>query len=197
MSTFNKNSIDYQSLYDQLRQRGYQADRDDTSHIRPYASWIKRHLTYCSVLDIGCGSGGSFRLLGGKHQTVSGVDVSHLAVQKGTALGRNVVQASVTDLPFTDNCFDLVVSSDVFEHLHQSDVDTAVHEAVRVSNQFVFMKIATRVDAIKKWKRLAGHPLHLTINPIQWWIQRFERWGEVFWQDDHAFALKKKQDSGD
>ncbi len=184
-------SFDYQNLYDTLRDEGYQENRDYDSHIRSHISWIKRNISYESVLDIGCGSGGSFRMLGGRYKKeVQGAEVSQTAVEKGLALGRNIVQASATCLPFEDRSFDLVVSSDVFEHLHKDDVPLAASEAIRVAKRFVFMKIATREDVIGRWKRVAGHPLHLTIEPIEWWIEHFSSAGTISWNDQHAFCLQ-------
>lgn len=189
-------SFPYEALYDRLRQSGYHEHEDVTSHLAPYIPWLKERLDYKSVLDIGCSVGGSFPLLGGEGQEVCGVDVSSFAVEKARELDRNVVRASATSLPFDDNQFDLVVSADVFEHLHEKDAAAAAQEAIRVARSYVFMKIATREDATEKWKELAGHPLHLTTRPLSWWTQFFAPAGRFLRREEYVFCLKLDEQVG-
>ncbi len=93
------------------------------------------------VLDAGCGGGRhlceSFRTAG---VDVAGVDLKwddlckargYLNLMAGETSGRWVVaQADVTKLPFADGSFDIVVCSEVLEHIE--DNRTAVRELVRV-----------------------------------------------------------------
>ena len=183
-------SFPYRELYDRLRRAGYHEHEDKTSHLAPYVPWLKERLAYQSVLDIGCSTGGSFPLIGLEGQEVWGVDVSTVAVERARALRRNVVQASATDLPFPDDRFDLVVSADVFEHLHEDDAADAAREAIRVARKYVFMKIASQVDATEKWKAIAGHPLHLTTRPLAWWKQFFAGAGTFIRSEEHVFCLE-------
>lgn len=84
------------------------------------------------VLDAGCGEGGSFHNTLPLSQVVA-VDVFKNDLQK---LKKNrkyaFVLASIECLPFQESIFDLVVSTDVFEHLH--NVDKAIEEISRVLN---------------------------------------------------------------
>ena len=93
------------------------------------------------VLDAGCGSGRhlceSFRTSG---VDVAGVDLKwddlckargYLNLMAGETSGRWVVaRADVTKLPFADGSFDIVVCSEVLEHIE--DNRAAVRELVRV-----------------------------------------------------------------
>lgn len=141
--------------------------------------WIVENLNIQSVLDIGCSTGRSVELFGEHDLAATGVEVSSIAVKKAHSLGRNVVHGSATRLPFSDDQFDLVCSADVFEHLHPDDAEVACKEACRVAKHYVFLKIAEREDATEKWKTIAGHPLHLTTQPIDWWKQWCEPYGNV------------------
>jgi 2-polyprenyl-3-methyl-5-hydroxy-6-metoxy-1,4-benzoquinol methylase len=93
------------------------------------------------VLDAGCGGGRHlcepFRTAG---VDVAGVDLKwedlcktrgYLSLMAGETSGRWVVsQADVTKLPFADGSFDIVICSEVLEHIE--DNRSAVRELVRV-----------------------------------------------------------------
>jgi SAM-dependent methyltransferase len=96
------------------------------------------------VLDAGCGGGRHlcepFRTPG---VDVAGVDLNrgdlgkargYLSLMAGERSGRWVVaQADVTKLPFSDGSFDVVICSEVLEHIE--DNRAAVRELVRVLKQ--------------------------------------------------------------
>jgi SAM-dependent methyltransferase len=67
------------------------------------------------ILDAGCGTGANLKLLE-SYGHAFGVDLSEQAIEFSRARGISsdrLIQASVTDLPFRDGWFDLVVSFDV------------------------------------------------------------------------------------
>ncbi len=69
------------------------------------------------VLDVGCGTGGNFTFLD-KYGTVEGCDYSEEAIRFCNIRGTHPVQvASVYDMPYEDETFDLVTCLDVIEHL--------------------------------------------------------------------------------
>jgi SAM-dependent methyltransferase len=82
------------------------------------------------VLDAGCGTGRNlveFGRLGPAH----GVDPSPVAVEFCHQRGlENVQQAGLEDLPFDDANFDLVLATDVIEHIERDDI--ALRELRRV-----------------------------------------------------------------
>jgi SAM-dependent methyltransferase len=69
------------------------------------------------ILDAGCGSGRNMvdlALLG----TVTGVEIADVSVARARERGvGEVVQCSITELPFSDAQFDLAVCFDVVEHV--------------------------------------------------------------------------------
>lgn len=70
------------------------------------------------VLDAGCGS---TQMLNGRPQVV-GIDPQRRKLRYMRAPGRRLVNASTFALPFTDGAFDVVVSSQVIEHLPEDPV---------------------------------------------------------------------------
>ena len=82
------------------------------------------------ILDAGCGSGRNmvdFARLG----AVTGVDISDASVERARLRDvGEVVQCSITTLPFADDHFDLAVCLDVIEHIE--DEQGALRELYRV-----------------------------------------------------------------
>ncbi len=69
------------------------------------------------VLDVGCGTGGNFPFLS-RYGEVEGCDYSEEAVRYCRLRGGTAVrEASIYELPYPDDSFDLVTCLDVIEHL--------------------------------------------------------------------------------
>lgn len=94
-------------------------DRMNKSH-ESLAQWGVSHLDISKddvILDIGCGGGVNVeRFLKMTDNKVYGLDYSEIAVEKSTKLNQTaidygrceIIQGSVSDLPFDDNSFDIV-----------------------------------------------------------------------------------------
>ncbi len=115
------------------------------------------------ILDAGCGMGylvKEFALLG---MDAYGFDVSDNAVEsvKKWYNKDKIKQGSMLSIPYPDNYFDIVVSTDVLEHIAEEDIDKALSELRRVTKKYLYLNIATRVDRDFKW--------HICIHDRQWW----------------------------
>jgi SAM-dependent methyltransferase len=88
------------------------------------------------LLDAGCGTGGFLRWMldCGSFGSAAGVDLAASAV----TLARERVPeadmraAPLSAIPFDDGAFDLVVSNDVLQHVHEDDVGRSLDELRRV-----------------------------------------------------------------
>lgn len=84
------------------------------------------------ILDAGCGTGGSLKMLE-RWGKVKGCDSSPEAIKFCDLRGNShVVMASVLDLPYNENHFDLVTSFDVIYCLKKEDRIRAMNEFYRV-----------------------------------------------------------------
>ena len=90
-----------------------------------------------SVLDVGCGDGTITNSLPEDLLAV-GVDISRTALRH---VERPCFLASIADLPFGEETFDLVMANDVLEHLPRGTYPKGARELARVSKKYVLITV--------------------------------------------------------
>lgn len=110
----NKSYYDeFSSWYERHRHRGYHTFIDQLE-----ADAVLRHATPDSrVLEAGCGTGLILRRLAERVRLAVGLDLSAGMLRRAHERKLPVVQASVTNVPFADESFDLVCSFKVLAHV--------------------------------------------------------------------------------
>jgi len=98
------------------------------------------------MLDAGCGTGFNLHHYEKVHRgDVYGLDITTDAIDWVRKRGyRKVAQASVTDIPFKSDSFDLVFSFDVLQQLPRTGIEQAIREMHRVLKPggFLFARVA-------------------------------------------------------
>ena len=166
----------YHELYEKLHSKHDYYTNDNYKTGTHYPSFFSGCLNpsgieYETVLDIGCATG-----LGIKYgfepigKTCTGIDVSKTAVERAIARDVDAQVASVTELPFDDESFDLVCSTDLIEHLKPEDQEKAHKECFRVAKKYVAHKIANTPES----RLFLGTRLHLTCWSHEEWENFFE-----------------------
>jgi SAM-dependent methyltransferase len=84
------------------------------------------------VLNIGIGSGGLEQLLLAKGWRVASLDPSAKAVEKLASLGVDARCGYAQDMPFDSDSFDVVVASEVLEHIEPDTRKQVLREISRV-----------------------------------------------------------------
>jgi dolichol-phosphate mannosyltransferase len=102
------------------------------------------------ILDIGCGSS---RIVQSLPQAV-GLDMQIRKLRWLRAPGRQLVQASMNDLPFPDATFDCVICSEVIEHIPRQEIDLT--EMVRVLEPGGILVLGTPDYSRWVWRALEG-----------------------------------------
>jgi SAM-dependent methyltransferase len=118
----------------------------DEQEIRKSAALEKRHWWYAGrrdvvrglvrgvrpgrAVDVGSGSGGNSQVLASLGWSVTALEHSPAAAELTAARGVAVVRGDARQLPFADESFDLVMSTDVWEHIE--DDECVAQEAFRV-----------------------------------------------------------------
>lgn len=152
----------YFDLYEKLYQTGYHNDLtlSHTKKLFPYLKevdggykknkWIPSFLRKkrysdksVKILDVGCSHGLAVEQLIKMGYDAYGIDVSNTAINYCRDRGLTTCMVgSATDIPFEDNFFDIIISTDVLEHLLIEDVEKTVSEFKRVVKGYCLLGIA-------------------------------------------------------
>lgn len=92
------------------------------------------------ILDIGSGNGKLAIAMARKGNTVTGLDVSKIAIRTAQEMHRKIASALPVEfkfgdarkLPFEDNSFDYITSQDLVEHISEDDFKVHLKEVYRV-----------------------------------------------------------------
>jgi SAM-dependent methyltransferase len=130
-----------------------------------------------SVIDFGCGTGRAAMALHEAGLSVLCIDFTDNCRDKA-CMGLEFLQWDLTNpIPAWA---EFGFCTDVMEHIPTADVETVIRN-IMASARRVFFKIA-RYDDLSG-PALIGSPLHLTVQPHEWWLERFSEY-QVQWQEE-------------
>lgn len=125
-----------------------------------YQRVIRTSIDNGSVLDIGCGEGWTWRFCINRpkidHFLTVGVDMSpeYLAYCKSKELYKELVLCNARNLPFGEKSFDIVLLSQLIEHLEKKDALELIGEAEKIAKKMVI--IGTPVGFLRYDFHLSG-----------------------------------------
>ncbi|MBI1778566.1 MAG: glycosyltransferase family 2 protein [Proteobacteria bacterium] len=142
------------------------------SDYRHLARVLAATLEFATVADFGCGNGFTLRELKrlGKH--VFGVDGSAAAIAAVPGELRAQVESRDLRLPFYAGRFDLVLSTEVAEHLEAPYAETFISSISRAAARHVVFSAATpeQIDGVH----------HVNLREPDYWIRLFAKLGFAF-----------------
>lgn len=139
---------------------GFQAD---PKRIARFVETIDKY-NPTNVLDVGCGIGSLVRAL----DNATGVDFSPDLKERFWNNDPRFIEAEATGLPFQDDSFDLVFSSDFFEHIKEENIDKVASEMKRVGKRVITFVADDIGEKLSYRQRL----YHVTHKPLSWWKDR-------------------------
>lgn len=134
-------------------------------------------ITINNVLEAGCGEGYVSQFLYEKGYNIDAFDVSEKVIEeaKNSFQCINFFTDSIYKISAEDNKYDLVVASEVLEHLEEPE--KALNELFRVSKNYIFVSVPNepiwrvlnlvRGKYIKDFGNTPGHIQHWSCNGIK------------------------------
>lgn len=143
-----------------------------------------RPLHIDSILDVGCGEGFTLdRLYKEKiGKTYEGIEYDEAAVEHAKKMNSKVIikQGDIYKLPYKNDSFDLVVCTEVLEHLENPK--KAYRELLRVSRKYVLISVPNepfftiqRIGRLQNVRHLGAHPEHIQ----HWTISSFTKFVKI------------------
>ena len=144
-----------------------------------YKTFVKelKKLEIKNVLDIGCGEGFILNKL--KQEKIGesweGIDYSKEAVEIGKKIHSylDLTQGDIYNTGFKDAAFDLVVCTEVLEHLENPE--KALKEIIRVSKKYILLSVPNEplflLSNFTQWGKDIGHINHWAF----WQFEKFVR----------------------
>ncbi|MGQ9610834.1 MAG: class I SAM-dependent methyltransferase [bacterium] len=127
--------IDCKDYYEQPELWGNDLTEAEIDRISITLSFIPEDVK--TILDAGCGDGRIANELA-KYYNVFAIDRSREAIRY---VNSKKSLASIDQLPFKDWSFDLVLSTEVIEHLPGKILDKATEEIQRVSKEYIIISV--------------------------------------------------------
>ena len=139
------------------------------------------------ILDVGCGKGFLLydftKIIPGIE--IYGIDISEYAIDNSKEeIKRHLKVGNATDLPYTDNYFDLVISITTLHNLYNYDLDKSLREIERVGKKNKYICVESYRNEIEKANLLYWQvtcEAFCTPQEWQWWFEKTNYTG------DHSF----------
>jgi len=123
------------------------------------------------ALDIGCGQGFGIKCMRDKGLDVSGIDVANITeLWEKNGVVEYCKVAPAHDIPYDDDTFDLVVCSEVLEHIPIEGIENSLKEIYRIGSDKFFVTIGLDEEAFPN----TAIKSHVTVKEADWWIKQFE-----------------------
>ncbi len=173
------------------------------------AELLADKLQFDSVLDLGCGNGFLIDSLQRRGRSVRGLEGSANALVQAPETIRSSISLCDLRLPAYIGRFDLVICTEVAEHLEEHYADTLVDSICRSARNHVFFTGATPEQT--------GGIGHINLQPHEYWIEKFRQRGfdlrsdltgsmrrhlrhslkAIVWFPNNALLFQKRSRSGE
>lgn len=193
----NEDMVKSKQIYDLMFASGHYWPRNGA------ANWITLHeliasgkvKSFTKGVDVGCGHGFALYEMLNRGYDIYGADIAdNTASWKQLEILDRCKIAPAHDMPYMDNEFDMVVCSDVMEHVPHSYVDRTLKEIYRIGSDRFWFIIANKMDT--QGPHLI--PSHVTLGDINFWGEKIQNTGfNIVYADEsehHVSIVATKED---
>jgi SAM-dependent methyltransferase len=138
-----------------------------------------------TALDVGCGDGKlTESIIAATKCPIVGLDFSKEALSRCTF---KTILSDATNLPFNDGEFDLVLTTDMLEHLPHPIEEIVWSQLFRVSRKWVLVAVPFREELLEATTKChhCGHQYHVN------WHMRSYDWPELISRCPDSFEIDK------
>jgi SAM-dependent methyltransferase len=133
-----------------------------------------------TILDAGCGTGKLMHKLMTEHGdefAVHGFDISANCLDSAfdDVKDEILTVGCLWDPHDFDREYDAILCTDVLEHIPTEHVPAVLRNFRRCSRKLCYLAIALFPDGFGP--KLVGEPLHLTVQPVEWWLAELAKVG--------------------
>lgn len=129
--------MDQKSIYNTEKEHQIEYEKGRNLRIKKIREKI-REFPHKRILDVGCWTGDIIEVF--KESSLHGVDISEWAVDKARKKGidARVIDIEKEELPYDDNFFDVVICSEVLEHIIDQDkILKEIHRVLKPEGVFI------------------------------------------------------------
>jgi SAM-dependent methyltransferase len=137
-----------------------------------------------TLLDVGCGTGAAIKLARHIGVKAYGIDFAKSASEQWVKNGveKYCQVASADAIPYGDNEFDLVLCTEMLEHIPEKGVPRVLQEMYRVGRGDFMFSISLGY-AYHKMPTDGSEP-HVCVKPVWWWEQLLVNTGYITLMED-------------
>ena len=153
---------DYPALYREMAAQGHNFKGLSIINHRKIIRKLIRRVGAVTLLDYGSGRGDAYKP---PHNTHVFWHVDRPRLYDPSFPEHDV-------MPAADETFDMVLCSDVLEHVPEDEVSLFIERLFSYANKYVWASVCCR-PAKKKFPD--GGNLHITVQPYDWWLTVFRQ----------------------
>lgn len=169
------------TLYDSAYKTGFYKP------INSYGAWMKlfKHFEpfikykqpFKKILEVGCGTGIGVSFANIMGHNAWGIDLADASFYwKSMDVGDRCFVANALNLPFKDDEFDFVFSTDMLEHIPEHDIMDTLKEMRRVGSSVYFYIVNTKQEmrplSVMKNDEQINIYTHITRKTPGWWANK-------------------------
>lgn len=143
-----------------------------------------------SILNTGCGDGRVTNSLCKKYM-ITNVDIDKESIK--SCLGTKMI-ANISRLPFEDSKFDLVMATEVLEHLPENIYPQAIKEISRVAKKYILITVPFEEPLAAQWVKcpICGYTFHAWGHLRRFNLKNFDNlFSRAYFQRKRFFSLKE------
>jgi ubiquinone/menaquinone biosynthesis C-methylase UbiE len=143
--------------------------------------------TIYSCVDLGCGDGTIIDQLDFEFFKV-GLDISYNALKNVKTKNRIISRSNA--LPFRSNYYDLVICTEVLEHLQNEEFDLTINEIERAAKRYILISVPYQENLSQKQILCpeCGYIFHIYMHMRSFSLSQIEKLFKNFYLEQYKFS---------